>query len=655
MENIVVVKRGDEKFSCFQELLEKSGFDQVLLQAYKDSRKKEKDYFRIAIKPNMMVFINPKAYKATVTDKELVEYLVDHIRRLGFNDISICEAQNDVGRMLKNHNVKFIARKIGYDPQGRYKIVDLTEESETFHYRYKDEDGRIKKWKDKVGKTWKEADFRITFAKCKTHEHDWMTLGVKNVYGCFPRADKVCRYHIRNEIFDVTARMMCNFPVHFSFVDAWVGSDGFQGYKIAHPQELKMLFGGADAVAVDMEIFKRAGLDPKKSKILGKSVEQLYDGVYPQYEVKGDEHTQFDQLVLWENICDDVVQSIDVLEEVYFAWAFINLEPAAKVIDYKMFPPRSIFHRFAVWGMKQLYSLFKLSRTFNTQEQIRKMEQGILTQVNILTIIWNTVKKLSDKASVILWSSFILLLIWGFHGDMAVLTALFGEGWIRSLTSNLPWGKQLISFIVGFVLVVLIPCLIIKFGFKSKIRDFGLGLPPPEQRRKARVAFLALLVITSVFIFAGSFLPSMQQEYPLFTQRVGGQIVWTMTSWGEFIIYELIYLLFFITIEFAFRGYLLFGLYSIKVKVGEKDKRKESIQRFGIYSILIQMLAYTTWHYGKPVPEMVGTVIWGVCVAAIALRIKSIWPIIIPHWLYNVFLDLLIWKQLNKKILNLFS
>lgn len=371
MQNIVGVTRGTEKVSSFKTLLDLTKFDEVLLQAWGSSQK-DKSEFKVVIKPNMMVFINPKGHEATVTDKELVEYLVDHILRLGFSDILVCEAQNDVGRMLKNHNVKFVAEKIGYEPKGRYKIVDLTHESFPFKYVYKDEKGKTRKWKDRVGKTWQEADFRITFAKCKSHESDWMTLGVKNVYGCFPRTDKVCKYHIRNEIFDVTARLLLNFPVHFSFVDAWIGSDGFQGYKIARPRELKMLFGGNNVVAVDMEVFKRAGLDPQKSKFLKKAVDQLYDGDYPQYVVKGDEGTQFSQLGPWENISDKIVESIDVLEEVYIAWAFVNLKPAAEVIDYNLFPPKNIFCRFGVWITKRIYSIFKLFRFFNKLYQRRK-------------------------------------------------------------------------------------------------------------------------------------------------------------------------------------------------------------------------------------------------------------------------------------------
>lgn len=279
-------------------------------------------------------------------------------------------------------------------------------------------------------------------------------------------------------------------------------------------------------------------------------------------------------------------------------------------------------------------------------EQIQLIEEGEFSTVDILNIIWTTVKKLKDKASIILWSSFILLAIWGFHGDMSILTNVFGEGWLDEITFQLPWGKQLVSFLVGFLLMVLIPCLIIKFVFKENIRDYGLGLPPEGQKQKARVAFFSLLGIAMILVFFGSFDKGMQSEYPLFVQRVDGQVTWTITRWWEFIIYEIVYLLFFITIEFSFRGYLLFGLNSIKFTYKAASGQQTAIPRFGIYAILIQMLAYVTWHLGKPVPEVIGALIWGVCAAAVSLRIRSIWPIIFSHWLFNVFLDLLLWIPL---------
>lgn len=362
-ENIVGAVRGTDMIESFQELLTITDFDDALLQAHAISGK-AKEEFRVVIKPNMMVFVNPNAYKATVTDKDLVEALVDHIRALGFSDIAICEAQHDVGRMLKNHNVKFVAHQIGYRPDGRFRIVDLTNEAVPYDYDYTDGQGKTKVWKDVVGITWRDADFRISFAKCKTHEHDWMTLSVKNIYGCFPSPNKISKYHIRNEVFDVTARSLRNFPVHFSLIDAWIGSDGFQGYKIEHPQPLKMLFGGRDAVAVDMEVFRRAGLAAEKSKILRNAVEQVHQGEYPRYAVRGDEATHFSDVCAWQNISDDIVRSIDLLEEVYIAWALINLKPTAETVDFNLFPPKNFLYRFLVWFSQKLNAVFKLTRVY---------------------------------------------------------------------------------------------------------------------------------------------------------------------------------------------------------------------------------------------------------------------------------------------------
>jgi membrane protease YdiL (CAAX protease family) len=63
---------------------------------------------------------------------------------------------------------------------------------------------------------------------------------------------------------------------------------------------------------------------------------------------------------------------------------------------------------------------------------------------------------------------------------------------------------------------------------------------------------------------------------------------------------------------------------------------------FHKYALLIQMLSYTAWHLGKPLPELWGTLIWGLAAGAVAYSVRSIWPVILSHWLLNVFMDSLI-------------
>ena len=178
-QSIVGVVRGEDKIQCFEDLLARTGFFDTLTAKLVELGK-EKEELDIVIKPNIMVFINPtpEKYLPLVTDVELVEHLIDLLIKHGYEKISICESRTDVSNMLENRTVAFVAEQVGYKPAGRYRIADLTLESEPFDYEYLDKKGRSKVWKDRVGKTWREADFRITFAKCKTHEHDYMTLDI---------------------------------------------------------------------------------------------------------------------------------------------------------------------------------------------------------------------------------------------------------------------------------------------------------------------------------------------------------------------------------------------------------------------------------------------------------------------------------------------
>jgi hypothetical protein len=254
----------------------------------------------------------------------------------------------------------------------------------------------------------------------------------------------------------------------------------------------------------------------------------------------------------------------------------------------------------------------------------------------VIKIIKNAVVKLKDKTAIILWSSFILLTLWGLKGDAKLI---FPEKWRVALFPDLAWRDQLVSFITGFILLVVIPCCIIKFRFKERLADYGLGWSK-EKVKLGLVALCVLLVVCLPLFYAGTFDKEQQAEYPMFGDAI------PKGAWGAFIVYELVYFLFFIVIEFIFRGYLLFGLYGIKdIQAGKGVKGIKGPLVFGVYAILIQMLAYTMWHIAKPTPEYLGALVWGIVVAAIALRIRSIIPIIIVHWLLNVFMDTVLWLR----------
>ena len=217
----------------------------------------------------------------------------------------------------------------------------------------------------------------------------------------------------------------------------------------------------------------------------------------------------------------------------------------------------------------------------------------------------------------------------------------------RKLLPGVPWDQELISFLAGFTLLVLIPMGMIRWVFRQRLSEYGLGLPP------RRWEFARLTILSTI---AASILPflhatrdaDMRAIYPRYRRL-------NPDNPRQFLLYELCYLPFFVAIEFIFRGFLLFGLAGLRPEVqrhagmrdaptGPAETRGHPPRFFTRYAILIQMLSYTAWHLGKPLPELWGTFLWGPTAGALAYAGRSIWPVVAAHWLLNVALDAIIIK-----------
>lgn len=244
-----------------------------------------------------------------------------------------------------------------------------------------------------------------------------------------------------------------------------------------------------------------------------------------------------------------------------------------------------------------------------------------------------------EKPGQILLSAMVLLMLWGTHGRFELLRRVV-PGWRGpgsdpssrpQLLAAVPWDHELISFWGGALLLVLVPVLIIKLGFREPLANYGLGLPPRGMRRTTLWLMVSLCIICLPGFWSFARDPAFQEVYPLYRNFSG---------WGEFALYELTYLSFFLVIEFVFRGYLLFGLASTPL-AGEQ-RALGGLELPG-YALLLQMLPYTAWHLGKPLPELWGTLFWGFVAGAAVWAVRSIWPIVIVHWLLNVFMDGWIW------------
>jgi uncharacterized protein (DUF362 family) len=270
--------RDEDKFAALDRVLEEANFLDVL-EKHRSNTGKSKAEFSIVIKPNFMFAYNRRDH-TTYTDPELVGHLAGIIRKAGFRNIAVVEAQSTYGEYFERRSVREMAEYLNYDGVAGYKVVDMTEDAtENRHF------GTHLGYHP-VSTVWRDADFRISFAKNKTHAYAYYTLTLKNIYGALPLANKFKEYHCKRDIYHTAIEYLEAFPVHFGLIDAYVSADGpFGIFADTCPNLTHTVIGGEDLIAVDWVAATKMGIDPMISQYMRLAVRALGK---PQIELIGD-------------------------------------------------------------------------------------------------------------------------------------------------------------------------------------------------------------------------------------------------------------------------------------------------------------------------------------------------------------------------------
>lgn len=258
----------DDKRRALDRVLDATRFDTIVEEALASSGK-ARDDFSIVIKPNFM-FAYDRRDRSTFTDPDLVAHLVGRLRERGFRCIAVAEAQSSYGEYFDRRSVRELAEYLGFDGRAGYEVVDMTLDAD------EQRDLGPPLGLHPVSRAWRAADFRISFAKNKTHAYAHYTLTIKNIYGALPPADKFREYHCGRGIYETTIAYLAAFPVHFGLIDAYVSADGAFGvFANPRPNRTATVLGGPDLVAVDWVGASRMGLDPMVSRHMQAAVRRL--------------------------------------------------------------------------------------------------------------------------------------------------------------------------------------------------------------------------------------------------------------------------------------------------------------------------------------------------------------------------------------------
>jgi len=250
----------EEKESLFKELLVSCLKDELLERSAKLN--KPLNEFRVAIKPAFMLGYD-RHDQSMITDRELLIELGRFLQECGCKDVAVVEGRNLYDQFYHNRSVLSVAKYFDISSP-HFRVVDLTDEQVPHSYfrgmaQYT------------VGKTWKDADFRISIAKMRSHPVESVHLTIANLEGIGSRCDQFLFAERQAERETATMMLMDEFPPHLSILDAYEqAADGLVGVMgCTRPVTPLRFYAGRDALAVDMVASRHMGLnDPRDSSTL---------------------------------------------------------------------------------------------------------------------------------------------------------------------------------------------------------------------------------------------------------------------------------------------------------------------------------------------------------------------------------------------------
>lgn len=221
-------------------------------------------------------------------------------------------------------------------------------------------------------------------------------------------------------------------------------------------------------------------------------------------------------------------------------------------------------------------------------------------------------------------------------GGAALFTAFWHLGridsyrrWVQPFVDSTDTYAPIYGFmyfsVCAFIFRTILPFGFAKLAWGQGPGALGLyapGNPHPPAVRRIWPLYVVLFLAVFPFVFYVSGLPAFLAKYPMCRAMIGadGQI-----ELSHFLVYELFYLLVFVSGEGFWRGFLIFGM--------EKD--------LGLYALPLMIVPYVTAHYGKPYPETMGAIVAGFILGWLALKHRSVWLGVALHYAVAISMDLL--------------
>ncbi len=197
--------------------------------------------------------------------------------------------------------------------------------------------------------------------------------------------------------------------------------------------------------------------------------------------------------------------------------------------------------------------------------------------------------------------------LWGtrkfFRNDLTEWLGLDARGLWPEVYSDVA------QFILGFV----VPVLVLRFAFRQRAEQMGLGLGDTRLALALAVLYAPAVALACWLL---SSTDSFMDKYPGFSDA--------KDAWTVFLGYQLSMLVYWIGWEYLWRGFVLFG----------------TRHTLGVYAIFVQMIPFAVLHLRKPPVEALLSIPGALILALVVWRCRSFWVAVPIHAFQMLMIDL---------------
>ncbi len=241
-----------QKLDMFRRCLDEARLPDCIRSRAESLGKHVRD-LQITIKPTFMLGYDRRD-TSMITDPELLDALARYLQEIGCADVVAIEARNIYDKFFNGRTVHEVAAYFQIQSSS-YRIVDASEEQVPHSYFRG-------MGQHSVARPWKEADFRISFAKMRSHPVELAYLTVGNVEWMGGRCDEFIFVDRQAQRETAIMMLLDQFPPHFAILDAYESAaDGLVGVMgCPRPKQPLRFYAGTDALAVDIVAARHMGM-----------------------------------------------------------------------------------------------------------------------------------------------------------------------------------------------------------------------------------------------------------------------------------------------------------------------------------------------------------------------------------------------------------